>query len=660
MNLKELLADRKDFFLDCVRKSPLSKELRLPLLNFLTGEAHKDDIYYCYPEMFAPLFYHPAAPDNQAVEQINVAAYYMYTSLNFKDSLMDNTVTPEDAKKAMLLSFATQEESIKMLGSMFSATSEFWILWNLRRSEYLSALRTRWNEQITWEAYEQLAEAKSAFAKVSIDIWKVWCGNPEKDAVYLRLHESHRLFTIGFQILDDLLDFHKDFEDKHYNIAHTELADALKAREIVCTDVQILQKHLYIQGVAANLLMKAISYFDRSLSHLGEDAAQVPVWTQVIQLNKRQVQFFILQIETYFKRLYARKVLSVVPFTEGSSLLLHMQKATAFIEGQQNEEGSWEDFYNNAGTSDVWTTAYVVMNLLTTGMLSADAVDKAFSFLDKSRLLEGWGYSTQAPLADTDSTTCVLAALAANRIPATESYYQWASAQLADGGFSTFKNEDDLNDFLANSVSSVSSWMQSHVCVSALAYYFLAGQQYKDETFQKLEHYLIQQQKPAGLWDSYWWTSPAYATCYAAMGMAKSDYGQFAGQIHKAINALLASHWKEGCLRDDMNKDGSVFYTSLLLQLLVCHPELTASYESVTRITADWLLNQQYNDGSFPSSASMRVPSSSFDDVSQINSWEVKAKYNNMVSEDFSRLFSTAAALQALFAYQQQQLTQPA
>jgi hypothetical protein len=654
MKLKVLLSHRKETFLEYVRKSTLSKELKAPLLHFLTGEAHKDDIYYCYPEMFAELFYLPTKPLSEDIEQINLAAYYMYTSLNFKDSLMDNTVTPEDAKKAMLLSFATQEESIKMLGSMFPANSEFWILWNQRRSEYLSAMRTKWNEQITWEAYEQLAEAKSAFAKVSIDIWKVWCGNPEKNTIYQRLLESHRLFTIGFQILDDLLDFQKDFEDKHYNIAHTELANALKAREIVCTEIQILQKHLYIQGVAGNLLMKAISYFDRSLSYLGEDASYTPIWTQVIQLNKRQVQFFILQIETYFKRLYARKTLSVSPFSDTGDIALRLQSAMTFLQSQQNEEGSWEDFYNNAGTSNVWTTAYVLMNLLTTNFLTTEVVNKAFVFLQNSQLPEGWGYSTQAPLADTDSTTCALAAFAANEIPAAEPYQRWATAQLADGGFTTFKDEDDLNDFLANSVSSVSSWMQSHTCVSALAYYFLAGQQHKDETFNRLEQYILQQQKSNGLWESYWWTSPTYATCYAAMGLVKSDYDKFAKQIHEAIDSLLASQWKDGCLQDEMNPNGSVFYTSLLLQLLVSNPKVAAKYEVIAGATAQWLLRQQYSDGSFPSSASMRVPSSSFDDVSQINNWEVKAKYNNMVSEDFARLFSTVAAVQALFVYQQQ------
>src|SRR6202012_4457965 len=88
-----------------------------------------------------------------------------------------------------------------------------------------------------------------------------------------------------------------------------------------------------------------------------------------------------------------------------------IKKGVSFIENKQDIKGGWEDLYNSAGTSDIWATAFVLLNVQGIPVFPKTSISNAINFLISNPFGKGWGYTTQAPLADTDSTTCVLYSL---------------------------------------------------------------------------------------------------------------------------------------------------------------------------------------------------------------------------------------------------------
>ena len=122
------------------------------------------DYYQNYPSLFSNIF----SISLENLELLNIAGFLYYQSTILSDRLIDD----KDITKYPLI-IICQEESIKILTSIYGLENNFWNLWNKRRNEYFQAIflekELSKKDYITTEEYEILADKKSAFGKVAID-----------------------------------------------------------------------------------------------------------------------------------------------------------------------------------------------------------------------------------------------------------------------------------------------------------------------------------------------------------------------------------------------------------------------------------------------------------------------------------------------------------
>lgn len=173
------------------------------------------------------------------------------------------------------------------------------------------------------------------------------------------------------------------------------------------------------------------------------------------------------------------------------------------IEGlvaAQEEDGAWRDFDMPPGLSDAWVTAYVLAAL--GEVENQSTLDNAIAFLAQAaRKNGGWGYNYRTP-ADADSTAWVLLA-AADQLPAQ--YVERGisfllSHQCDDGGFTTYRGP----------VSDL--WSTSHPDVTPTIVRALLRSKGPSTVIEDGLQVVSRAQRYDGLWPSFWWCTPLYAT----------------------------------------------------------------------------------------------------------------------------------------------------
>lgn len=65
----------------------------------------------------------------------------------------------------------------------------------------------------------------------------------------------------------------------------------------------------------------------------------------------------------------------------------------------------------------------------------------------------------------------------------------------------------------------------------------------------------------------------------------------------------------------------------------------------------EWIVNNQFDDGSWPETNAMRLPYFKTEDPDAISSWPVSRTGLNVRAVEFNRLFSTATCISALNSY---------
>jgi hypothetical protein len=189
--------------------------------------------------------------------------------------------------------------------------------------------------------------------------------------------------------------------------------------------------------------------------------------------------------------------------TRASTLEQSVSSCLGFLLEAQSSEGCWSDWDLPPGRSSIWTTAYVGLRILELPAQlrshAAPALRSAARWLQLNELGGGgWGYSSQTG-CDADSTAHALLFLsrAGVRLP-KETYLRLLRFQQADGGFSTYDAEQGFG-----------SWGATHVDVSAVG--ALAVRRVED-AFERAVAYVLHRCTHEGLWNSFWWSSPLYAT----------------------------------------------------------------------------------------------------------------------------------------------------
>ncbi len=416
---------------------------------------------------------------------------------------------------------------MKILGRLLGGKKEFWDTWSLRTQGLLASIMQDkvYDIHMNFADYEKLCIRKCAFYKAAVDVF-FHKANAEKNeglqVVYEDLLTLINNFSIARCIQDDIEDVAKDLKFSKNNICHIELNEALSAighSFEECT-IENIQSLCIGAGTYERTLDLSITYYRKALSICKKYPAELAKFASLINGMINTLSLYLVQMKAYrIDKIIRREVLAS-PEPGNYDIETGAQAAREYIRNKQFNDGSWNDVMNKQGLSNVWATGFI-------SIFNDDPVmlDSAGEFLINNKYDQLWGYNNDW-IYDYDSSTCSLIAIAKSKYTAekAQALRLWASGQNEDGGFGTYKlSNKEFVERIGLHPNKLKGWCQSHVCISALAYYF-ACKYAKGEAFvSKLREYLLSKRLKNGLWSSYWWTSEIYATYFALQGMLSDE-----------------------------------------------------------------------------------------------------------------------------------------
>ncbi len=619
-------------FQNYIQGLPISESFKIQILdkNFIDSNP---SYYSNYPSLFAE----PFSVQKKELCLLDISGYLYYQSILFTDSLIDE----KDLSKFPLITIC-QEESIKILTSIYGRENIFWSLWNVRRKEYLQGtiLEKGFSKKaiVTLEEYEILADSKSAFGKVAIDC--LFSIDNKEESLYHKLLLSHRYFSVAFQVNDDIQDFKEDLRKGQFNWA----VYLLQQQDIADQDPNILEKYLYVRGISKQLYQLGIQYCDKSLDTV--ENINVPKWKQVLIDTKRTFTTAITEVDNYLEILTAEISLSNES-NSGNTLQNCILSAIEFLKSKQQQNGSWREYINQGGISDTWSTAFILSKISEDSALKSkfsDEISNGLAFLNRVRISALWSYNSTW-IEDADSTNFVFLSYLLNNIKIEGHHLEkWLMFQKSNGGFSTYSDNirllRSLND---KNISNADGWLSIHNCVSAVSFYFLSHHNPGSHSFTKMKQYFEEDFNNRS--DSYWWTNNIYTCYYLAKTYQLLNENK---KLNSIINTVKAMQNKSGSFSDVYGE--SLFYTGLALEILLL--EENENLNTATEKTVAFVVKNQFNDGSWQNSNALQVPNSQ--DVKPANCHFPVANFGmNVRAKEFNRLFTTSAVLKSLSVYEQ-------
>lgn len=636
---KDVASYYKEKFILYVSNLPIEDNFK----NLIADEGFIKDnpiFYIYYPKLFSSAF---TELDPKNLDLLCIAGYLYYRSTLFLDSIID-----KNSKKGLFLALICQEEATKIMTSIFDLDSSYWKFWSLRRQEYLKAIRiektfAEGDKKISLDDYSELADFKAAFGKSAIDALFQSSGK-KKEREFKKLLLSHKYFSVAFQINDDVLDFKDDCKNGQFNLAVHEINNANPSSN----SIEELNKLFYIRGHAKNLFSKAIDYLDKALIEVKD--IDVPLWNSEIKKLKKKFIYSIVEIDNYLKRLnseirLSKEIVPEQPITDS------IEKAINFIKDSQNEDGSWNEYINQGGISDIWSTAFICSKLSENPLKGnfVDQLDRALSFLQKSKHQNIWGYNSSW-VGDADTTNFVLISFLNNSIPIDDSILnEWIQYYKNEQGFSTYKDQEKLITSLSDdNISNVTTWTSGHQCVSAVSFYFLTISK-KFPVEQRILNDLFKKNLFSNSIESFWWTSNVYTLYFLIKSFALLD--------EKSIVKHIAEKTAE-----IQNNDGSFsdkygpnfFITALALVILMQSFE---DFENEIDKGISFLLNNQYSDGSWENSNALQIPDPAVKENEKF--YPVNTHGTSVRAREFNRLFTTVSIMESLTIYEKKITSTP-
>ena len=243
----------------------LKKILKVEIINsgvlnvaYIEGQLKKNpSIYLYYPYLFSKIF---NIKNDQRLLKLSVGGFLHYLNILHSDYLVDikDKREIENIEEKITIIQALTEQSIKLFSEVFPYDSSFWDFWKNRKKEFVNTLLHESKltyDNFSKEKYHMIADSKVAFAKAAIDACYVIGGMKYKKE-YASLNDSHRLFSIGYQICDDINDIKKDIKDGQFNYAFLRC----KEQKIFKNDQNIDIEDFYYSNLISQPLKIALSY----------------------------------------------------------------------------------------------------------------------------------------------------------------------------------------------------------------------------------------------------------------------------------------------------------------------------------------------------------------------------------------------------------------
>lgn len=625
MSLKEKF---KSKFIDYIYKLPINQVYKESICDegFINDNP---DFYLYYPYLFNGCF----QVSESEMDKLSIAGYLYYQSTLYMDNLIDEN----DKTKIGLISVC-QEETVKILSSIFPTKSVFWEYWNKRKDEYFYAVNYEKDlnkkESVNFEDYQKLSDFKAAFGKIAIDSLFTLDKNTKSQKCLL---ESHKHFSIAYQLNDDVLDFEKDFENNQFNWLIYKYTKKYDLKEYSIND---LKKLLYINGNINQTFKKAISHIDKALNSVSE--INVSFWKEHLIKMKLKFSSSITEIENYLKLLKIEVELSNTVIND-NTIENSLKQAIKFIKSKQHKNGVWEDYINQGGISNIWSTAFITSKLSSSNELRKifkKNIEKSLLFLSESQIKNGlWGYNTTW-IEDSDTTNFVLVSLLLNQKLGKESSLldNWEKYKTHQKLFTTYANQKYLLKSLSDdNIKNVDGWVNSHLCVSSVALYFLSKLGIESKTFMELKKYF--DILPVEKVNAYWWTDNIYTLYYLALSYDVQNEEQKLNEIQKIIANKINEQGYEDMYGANM------FYTGLALEILLLKKH-TIYISEINKIISH-ILNNQFLDGSWNSSHSLKIPNPNNIDTQTVM-LPISTHGTNVRAKEFNRLFTTSSILKSL------------
>jgi len=592
-------------------------KLNIPesIRNILESEefAKENPSYYLeYPALFSQVF----DVEEQMVELLCVSGFLYYRSLISMDQLIDEGIDTNSKSSSYipLVISTCQEETIKILSHIFGIDSEFWKVWNERKSEFLYAmqLEKKMNQNsIPFEIslYYDLAEKKSSMGKIAIDSLHL-LSQQTKSAEYERLLEAHRLFSIGLQILDDFQDFRDDYNKGQTNLLIHKLGSRLQENGTYLSDfnIETLHKYIYIYHVATESLDEAKSFFEQSIAKLFPLKIEAGKFHIIVLERIAEVDTIIRQICEYLSIVEKKLELQSVRMEKYQKLLgstndtfhsclykllnniiteantgfgemkhvMYLGKQEGFENNQDVHSG---DVFQRALLLDVFCDAKQIID----EEILNEVIQNEIEYLKENKLcygISGWSYfpTVKEIAPDIDDLGQVLQCLI--RTDNGEYIHEYLDLTLTTifsdlynpdtGGIDTWivprqnrtKLQEIQNEF---NQSKWGTGPDTEVVANFLFGLTLANlSQYNVQVLKGVQ-YLLAQQTSEGYWESRWYYGNYYGT-YTCLRIFH-QLGIIHDGIQKAIDYILVSQNDDGGWSNDSEESNMMGTCFALLSL---------------------------------------------------------------------------------------------
>jgi hypothetical protein len=528
-----------------------------------------------------------------------------------------------------------QEETIKTLTSIYGKNSSFWELWESRKNEYFEAVqiekRLELDQLISFETYADLADKKSSFGKIAIDsLWVL--SNQKNEETYQSLLESHKYFSIGFQLCDDVKDFKEDLEKEQFNWGIYLLQDQLNFDEYG-DNYETLNKLFFLRGVGQELLVKAIENFDSALDIL-QTLEVDSEWKETIRETWKAAITDLDITNHYIKSLEKRvelmkepkndkqffkytavqdatinKGLSYIKSEYASNYvdlkhLMYLGKIDGF---ENTEQVHVSDTFQRSLLNDCLITVVNKYNLDGSEFLNNEC-DYLIAQCNRDEI-GAWGYfpTVKEIAADIDDLGQMMQLFVnSNKIEYIEKYCEKGIGVALkdrvhnDGGIETWiipkENQTDVHKKQEH--FNLTRWGAGPdlevVANFVYALELYDSHKHKEQVSKSLQ-YIVSSQNIEGYWESVWYFGHFYGT-YVCLRLFKIFGNQFSDVVSKAIDYIKKEQNDDGGFSLEEELPSDPLSTSFALLALKTSPN---NCQHAIRQTESFLTSCQNGDGSW-------------------------------------------------------------
>lgn len=319
-----------------------------------------------------------------------------------------------------------------------------------------------------------------------------------------------------------------------------------------------------------------------------------------------------------------------------------------FLLARQGGDGLWRDFLTPAGEASTWPSAYIG-NALQLADADRDAVERTADALVLSQQPDGgWGYNEDTP-SDADSTSWAvlfLTHMQERDRACLRAYTCLARHQRRlSGGVATYAEPGPIRRYMGlRRWVPFRGWCRPQIEVSAVAGRALCALA-SDVSHARAGaawRFVRLRQNTDGSWNSYWWTSPHFATQQAvALALCMRDLDP----VGRAVAWTLDSQRQDGGWGAPGQAATSSLATALSLSVLA-----VSGLESRRPIGRgiDALIRLQQADGGWPSHPALRIPMPGDLSPSGDGRWRLIRFDAGVVVQDQHRTFTSATCVAAL------------